>query len=402
MTAYANLADFLNLAGRSREALSTAQEGLAQTPLRLRRNYDWMTLTVSEQAFVTGDWKAAREHAGLPAQQLAGLNLIYALLRDAELALGEGDTDRAAAALDDAEPLVRVSSEAQWHGLFGALRAELHRREGDLDGARRDVAHALDELETCTEDVMRIARVTAVGLTVEADRAQRARDIGEASDERDALVRARIHMQRLRAAAQSGGPVERAWREFGTAELRRARGRNDPEAWAKSVAAWRALERPYPVAIALHRQAEALVEGGERAQAAIAAAAALEITDHLGAGWLGGELRGLVDRGRLTAPAADRDGSGAREQGAGSEDPFGLTPRERQVLALVAQGATNRQIGASLYMAEKTASGARLTDPRQARGAQPDPGRRRRTPSAPRLRAGRPPRERSAAAGRVS
>jgi DNA-binding NarL/FixJ family response regulator len=37
-------------------------------------------------------------------------------------------------------------------------------------------------------------------------------------------------------------------------------------------------------------------------------------------------------------------------------DPFGLTPRERQVLALVAQGATNRQIGAELFMAEKTAS----------------------------------------------
>ena len=36
--------------------------------------------------------------------------------------------------------------------------------------------------------------------------------------------------------------------------------------------------------------------------------------------------------------------------------PFGLTPRERQVLALIAEGATNRQIGESLFMAEKTAS----------------------------------------------
>ena len=31
-------------------------------------------------------------------------------------------------------------------------------------------------------------------------------------------------------------------------------------------------------------------------------------------------------------------------------------PRERQVLALLAEGATNRQIGDGLYMAEKTAS----------------------------------------------
>ena len=38
------------------------------------------------------------------------------------------------------------------------------------------------------------------------------------------------------------------------------------------------------------------------------------------------------------------------------EDPFGLTPRERQVLELLAGGATNREIGAQLFMAEKTAS----------------------------------------------
>ena len=36
--------------------------------------------------------------------------------------------------------------------------------------------------------------------------------------------------------------------------------------------------------------------------------------------------------------------------------PFGLTSRERQVLALLAEGATNREIGATLFMAEKTAS----------------------------------------------
>ncbi|MET0810408.1 MAG: response regulator transcription factor, partial [Thermoleophilaceae bacterium] len=36
--------------------------------------------------------------------------------------------------------------------------------------------------------------------------------------------------------------------------------------------------------------------------------------------------------------------------------PFGLTPREREVLQLVAAGRSNRQIGEELFMSSKTAS----------------------------------------------
>jgi DNA-binding NarL/FixJ family response regulator len=47
----------------------------------------------------------------------------------------------------------------------------------------------------------------------------------------------------------------------------------------------------------------------------------------------------------------------APEAASGEEEtPFGLTARERQVLALVASGATNREVGERLHMAEKTAS----------------------------------------------
>ena len=62
---------------------------------------------------------------------------------------------------------------------------------------------------------MRIARVTGIGLKIEADVAQRARDLHEQAEARDAIARARIHMQRLAAAAEAGGPVEKGWRDAG-------------------------------------------------------------------------------------------------------------------------------------------------------------------------------------------
>jgi ATP/maltotriose-dependent transcriptional regulator MalT len=357
--AYGNLAELLLLAGRTDEALETIKEGLEEIPPRVRGARDWIELTLSEVAFETGDWELARAHLGPPPAQQLGLMLIFSQLRGADQALGDGRHEDAAAALEAIEPLVKVSPEPQWHGAYGSILGELRRREGDLDGARLAVANALDELEVCTDDVMRIARVTAVGLAVEADRALRARDLREEGDARQALTRARIHLQRLRAAAEEGGPVERAWLAVGQAELARGRGRNDPKLWRKAALAWDELHRPYPAAGARWREAEALIEAGDRTAAAVAAGAALEFAERAGAGWLDGELVALAGRGRLVVPVGDGDGDGASARAAEpppSEDPFGLTERERQVLALVAEGATNRQIGAALYMAEKTAS----------------------------------------------
>ncbi len=355
-TAYSNLSDMLAAAGRTAEALATAREGLEEVTRRSNRKRPWLHLTVSEHAFAAGDWDTARAHLGLaPSSGVLGIELIHNRLRRAQLALGDGDEDVAEEAMTEIEPLVGVSSEPQWIGAFGTLMAELRRRQRDLQGARAAVAATLDRVELCTDEVAQIASVSAVGLTVEADVAQRARDLREKADERDALTRARIHMQRLNAAAQEGGPVERAWCAIAAAELTRARGRHDPAAWLKASTAWESIERPYPAAIARWRAAEEHVAAGDRAAAAQAAATSLETARRLGSRWLVAELTGLAERARLDLDqgvAAQRPALPEDEE----EDPFGLTARERQVLALIAEGATNRQIGAALFMAEKTAS----------------------------------------------
>jgi DNA-binding NarL/FixJ family response regulator/tetratricopeptide (TPR) repeat protein len=353
--AYGNLADLLNLRGRTVEALEIAKEGLAAIPRRISRAYDWMMLTISELSFEVGDWETARTHL-VPPPSAVGVLLIFRLLREADLALGEGDDETAERCLTEVEPFVAHSSEPQYIGVLGALLGELRRRQRDLPGARAVVAQALDRVELCTDDVMRIARVTAVGVRIEADFAQRARDLREKADERDAIARARIHMQRLRAAAQEGGPVESAYRATGAAELARARGRDDPALWLKASAEWDAISRPYPVAVTRFHAAEAYVEAGDRGAAAQAARLALTSARQLGSRWLTEEVAVLGDRARLELG----DAAGALPAGARTAepepDPFGLTPREQQVLALIAEGATNRQIGAALYMAEKTAS----------------------------------------------
>ena len=118
------------------------------------------------------------------------------------------------------------------------------------------------------------------------------------------------------------------------------------------------VERPYEAAIARWREAEALVGAGERAPAASAAGAALKTATRARLELAVGGDHG--PRPSVAGSGSVRRGSEQRRRRerveAEPQDPFGLTPRERQVLALVAQGATNRQIGAALFMAEKTAS----------------------------------------------
>jgi DNA-binding CsgD family transcriptional regulator len=162
-----------------------------------------------------------------------------------------------------------------------------------------------------------------------------------------------MHMERLRAAAADGGPVEAAWEATGKAELARARGRSDAGLWGAAADRWEAITRPYEVALVRWRAAETLAAAGERAAAGEQAAEALRIAESLGSRWLAGELRALIQRARLHLDEPGGERAATVEE---PEDPFGLTPREREVLALIAQGATNRQIGAALFMAEKTAS----------------------------------------------
>jgi len=238
-----------------------------------------------------------------------------------------------------------------------AVRAELEEREGRLDEARRSIDDGLDRLQFCTEDLARLALVAATAVTVEATIAQAACDRGDDAALSEALERARSMLARVEAAVEDAPhPIELARLEMARADM--ARAEDDPAApqlWRSSAESWDALERPYPAAVSRWREAEALMAAGDRNGAAEAATAALEIARRLGAAWLVAELEGFAARARLSVEvAADEDAVAGT--GEAPERPFGLTERELQVLALLATGATNREIGEQLFMAEKTAS----------------------------------------------
>lgn len=146
-----------------------------------------------------------------------------------------------------------------------------------------------------------------------------------------------------------------AWRTRLEAEvlrLRHAASLGEPPSAAELVAAWResvsAFERyghVFETARSRARLAAALQLAGEEVGARQAREAAGAVAARLGARPLLAELAALDERARSGASAFP-----------GASPEAELTPRELEVLGLVARGLTNGQIGKHLFISPKTVS----------------------------------------------
>jgi DNA-binding NarL/FixJ family response regulator len=226
-----------------------------------------------------------------------------------------------------------------------------------LADARAAAATGLAALARADEPFF-VTELCRTGLTVEAAIAERARARHATEEELAARELAADLLERCRAAAAvpDAGAMPTADANVLTceAEWSRVSGQSDAEAWRRAAAAWSALGYAWRSTYARWRQAEALLAlRGSRDAARDALAEAWRVASELGASLLAGEVSSLARRARIELAGP---GTEPEEPPTPPTDELGLTPREREVLALIADGRTNRQIAETLFISGKTAS----------------------------------------------
>jgi DNA-binding NarL/FixJ family response regulator len=362
--AYCNLSDTLDVAGATEKALVLTEEGVERFASRLRRSRPqrFLEITLAQLLLALGRLDEAEEvlESGSEPEGSGTLALFGAMTRG-RVALERGDLVGARKHLERARRLSRETLEAQWHAPLSTALVELAGEESRHDEAREHLAAGLARLAVTSNIVWR-TRLLAAGIAAESDAARLARAAGDTEGaERSAATAADLLAeQEARAAHTDWSPEGRANVLLSRAHVARAQGHDDPEAWHAAAAALDEAARPVRAAWARLHEADALLAAGARAAAAEPLRSARGAAATAGAGALLREVDALARRGRLELAPAEAAVDGDRAEAPAAErtlvDDLGLTPRELEVLRLVADGRTNREIAGTLFMSEKTAS----------------------------------------------
>jgi DNA-binding CsgD family transcriptional regulator len=245
-----------------------------------------------------------------------------------------------------------------------AAFAELRLVERAHDDARALIQEALDAVGDAL-DALYVPALFSMGARVEADAAEAARDGRRPDAAVEAHARAADHLRRLETLLgphddERRPPTARAHLATCRAEVARAAGASDGSsrapahaAWTAAVAAWDAVAFPYPAAYARRRQAEAALAAGQQRDGARALREAYAAAKGLGAEVLVRDVELLARRSRI---ALDEEPQRRRRTRDPERAAHELTLRELDVLALVAEGRTDREIAARLFITHKTAS----------------------------------------------
>lgn len=155
------------------------------------------------------------------------------------------------------------------------------------------------------------------------------------------------------------GPPAQLFADAAVAHMTRLHGRAEPERWAQLAASSERLGFRYEEALARFRHGEALLAGvagrslAARRNAEHSLMLARSLAADLGAAPLLARIDDLAHRARLQLGKFEPH---SRDETQPRRSEFALTPRELDVLALLAHGRSNGQIGKELFISTKTAS----------------------------------------------
>ena len=394
----ANLTTVLDLVGRRAEAIDVAYRGIEDARRAgLEAVYGNLLVgNVAESLILLGRWDEARALTERALTWLpAGLIFQTTVLQVAIIEIESDAGRRATTLLGQLALELDAMREPQLAVPYCLAVASYALWRGDPADAARSADRAW-QIVRSTEEWVLAARVAAVVAQVDA--AIRA----DAHERRQLapLATARTHTAEVLAAAavlvESGGAspttgsrrVAEAYLATARAFQRRLEGDESVAVWAKVGTLWAQLDAPYEVALSRWRHAEAILgSGAGRAGRTSAKAPLLESTTlaiSMGARPLLRNLRDLAGRARIdlpdgvdqlleASPVEDVPGVAAiggnghdrhhpdlvkaivgEPAPKGRGDTFGLSGREREVLVLLAEGRTNREIGERIFISQKT------------------------------------------------
>lgn len=264
------------------------------------------------------------------------------------------EIEAAARLLEAARPAMRGvrMGTARFHRATAELaivRADWQTAIGAVDEGLADT-DLRQEMETTVE-------LAALGLRAAAEQLDTARLRRSSAEITELRAHAKLYVGLSKAGADgapdiAAGARSAAFAKLAEAEAHRLEPSPDPNSWGEVASRFEQLRAPHRVAYARYRQAEALAMNSERKSAAEQLQGSWHIARELGAQHLVEEIDALSRRARLEL---DRGHETAPSETAHYSTDLGLSARELEVLGLLAEGKTNREIGEALFITEKTA-----------------------------------------------